>query len=1416
MFLQNLGILELLGLFSAASALVVALYLFDRSRRKLVVSSLRFWIAAQQPPEKRHRRRIQQPWSLLLQLLGILLLLLAAAQLKWGSRESSLRDHVLLLDTSAWMGARTGQGTLMDEARKSALAYVRSLPAADRVMLVRADAFPAPVTGMEANHSVVESAIRSSQPGSAALDLPQAMAFAQRIQGLGAQGEGEIVYAGAGRARQPGAASEVRNLRVLPVDEALENCGLREIGLRRAPNDANLWEIFVAVRNYGRRPRTVTLALQFGNAPAGSRRLTLAPGTEQNATFAYRTHAAGWLEARLLTQDAFPQDDRALLELPSQTPLRVAVYSREPDRIRPVLNANPRVAASYLAPSAWREKPDADVVIIDGFRPPKPPELPAIWIDPPADGSPVRVRSRVENQQLSRWRSEHTLGSGLHTEDLKLDSASVFEAGPADILIAEVDKGPVILARPGAHKLVVMGFDPLRSTMRYELATPLLFANILRWISPEVFRRWELAAGSTGTQTVTLDAETAAADIKVLDEKQQPLPFALHGRTVRFFSGTPGTVRVVTPEDEVVRSLTLPDVPETRWQAPKSARRGVPKTWPAGAYSRDLWRFLALLGGLVLFAEWWIYGRARTLAFTRRWPLALKALSLLAILVALFEPAMRIAETKMAVGLLVDTSASVPAADLAREASLSAALQSAKGRHALRIIPFARSIRELDGGESVQPMKFVQTAGEAGRGTDLEAALREGLAALPAGLVPRLVLISDGRENHGSVTRAAWQARQLGIPIDTYALPGRPQPRLALDSATVPAVAFTGERFPIDLVMHSPQATTAAIELTAEGKQLGSSSVALVEGENRFRVHAALGMPGAFDLSGRISAPELGEVRFSQAVSLRRPKVLFVSEDPAGTEKHLLQMLDAARFEVERGSAITRANLSDYQIVVLNNWDLEAIPAARKTQLQEYVKQGGGLLVIGGENNRYVEKKKGVEDDLEKALPAKLAPPRSPEGTCVVLIVDKSSSMEGKKVELARLAAIGVIDNLRPIDSVGVLIFDNSFQWAVPIRKAEDKSLIKRLVSGITPDGGTQIAPALSEAYRRILPNKATFKHIVLLTDGISEEGDSVTLSREAALQNVTISTVGLGQDVNRAFLERVALNARGKAYFLTDPAGLEQILLKDVKEHTGSTAIEKPFQPEVLRKAEILEGVAIETAPALKGYVKFTAKPTAETILQVDKKDPLLSRWQYGLGRAVVFASDAKSRWAEAWVSWPGFDRLWANIFRDLLPHAQAGETAVDYDRAKGELIIEYRLAPQVEEPAAIPGIFAIGPDGFQSPVDVKKIAAGAYRGSVAIGGRTGLFRIRPLSESQVFPEVGYYRPEEELLEHGSDEFLLREVAAFTGGHFQPAAAQVFDAGRRSIPAMLRLWPGLLGLAILLSLAELILRKWPGLMRRD
>ena len=82
MYLLNLSLAQFLAVFGSVAAISVALYLLDRSRRRQVGSTLRFWVAATQPVAAARRRHLQQPWSLALQLLGMALLLLAIAQLR--------------------------------------------------------------------------------------------------------------------------------------------------------------------------------------------------------------------------------------------------------------------------------------------------------------------------------------------------------------------------------------------------------------------------------------------------------------------------------------------------------------------------------------------------------------------------------------------------------------------------------------------------------------------------------------------------------------------------------------------------------------------------------------------------------------------------------------------------------------------------------------------------------------------------------------------------------------------------------------------------------------------------------------------------------------------------------------------------------------------------------------------------------------------------------------------------------------------------------------------------------------------------------------------------------------------------------------------------------------------------------------
>jgi hypothetical protein len=394
---------------------------------------------------------------------------------------------------------------------------------------------------------------------------------------------------------------------------------LRRVGLRRSAADPDLWQIYVSARNYGAQTRQVTFAIDFGppgragRVPAGTRQVTLAAGAEKETSFEYRTRAAGILGVTLSPRDAFPGDDRAQLELPSQPSLAVTVYSSEPDLLRPVLSATPRVTAVYRKPEEYRPD-DRGLVILDRFVPASRPAADSIWIDPPASGSPIPARRAVEQAAFRGWTTGHPVSAGLRAKDFKLDKATVFEAPPADA-IGNVDEGPVIVARNASPKVVAFGFHPALSAMRYELTAPLLFANLLRWISPEIFRRWEINGGSVGAVRLAMDADIPAEQIKVTAEDGSALPFTLRDRTLEFFAGRPGSARVLAGDREYVYSLTLPQLWDTKWEPPADAGKGIPRFTAGVDPASDLWPWLAGFGALGLAVEWLLYGRFRRSRF---------------------------------------------------------------------------------------------------------------------------------------------------------------------------------------------------------------------------------------------------------------------------------------------------------------------------------------------------------------------------------------------------------------------------------------------------------------------------------------------------------------------------------------------------------------------------------------------------------------------------------------------------------------------------------------------------------------------------------------------------------------------------------------------------------------------------------
>jgi von Willebrand factor type A domain/Aerotolerance regulator N-terminal len=621
MFFLNLTAGEFLALLGGLGGIITALYLLDRTKRKKVVSTLRFWVPAFSAEEQHKKKRMRDPWSLVLQLVSLLLLLLAIAQLQWGTREHRGRDQVVLLDTSSWAGAKGSGGSVLDLEKRMAKQYFGRLAAQDRVMLVRVDALATPVTPFTSDRTQLRTALNESVPGYSALNIEQALSFARHAQSWSGGEQGEIIYIGPKLVADGDAGLQTpRNLRTIAVPFVRENCGIRRIGVKRGDEDANSWEATITLKNYGSQPRTVHLRVAFAGTGFLPRVFRLNPGEESGAEYSFSTFTAGQLTAEMTPADNLSSDDRAALELPRSSALRVAVYTKRPDALGPLLEANHRLNIKFFSPLEYIARPAADIMLLDQMTPPREPQIPSLWIEPPKEGSPLPVRAVVNGAVIKSWRSDAALGAGLHAKAADIPVAEVFQAFDGDVPVGSLAEGPTVVARPSTDrrpKLAVMGFDPLSGQLRFEVTTPLLFANLLRWLSPEPFKTVDATAGRVGPASVMLDASERADRIRVTNERGFAVPFTVREHNVQLFASRPSIIHVTSDDRERLVSLTLPDVAELEWKPAANSASGLPAPAQFGRGATDVWRWLAVIAGLGLFIEWMLFGQRRLLAWRK-------------------------------------------------------------------------------------------------------------------------------------------------------------------------------------------------------------------------------------------------------------------------------------------------------------------------------------------------------------------------------------------------------------------------------------------------------------------------------------------------------------------------------------------------------------------------------------------------------------------------------------------------------------------------------------------------------------------------------------------------------------------------------------------------------------------------------
>ncbi len=832
--------------------------------------------------------------------------------------------------------------------------------------------------------------------------------------------------------------------------------------------------------------------------------------------------------------------------------------------------------------------------------------------------------------------------------------------------------------------------------------------------------------------------------------------------------------------------------------------------------------------------------------------------------------------------LLVDQSASLGTAG-------QAALRAEAGRLAQESPSHTELVYFAQRPLVVPPFTSPASAEEVGgRLTNLAAALRTGVKLLN-GQPGRLLLLSDGLANEGDTSQALREVAQAGLPVDVLLVDeptlqewrGGPN-EVRLVKLSVPPVLRQGETFVIEVTIHTQLPVSANLRLRQGQTTLAEDAVSLEAGPNVFTYQAKADPLGPQVIEAAVAAPENADnetinnrlAAFTQVYP--PPRLLVVSEERSPAGRFIMQ-LRRAGYSVERLSPAelpTRlSELEPYAGMVLADVSARALTLEQMIAVQEFVRSlGRGLLVTAGRNSFSLG---NYEDTpLADLLPVTLEPPPREERppVALLLIIDHSGSMLERstpvtKLAMAKEAAIRATNILGPQDLIGVLMFDNLYEWVIPFQKVSDGAAllnIQQRIAQIPGGGGTRILQALQIGLPALAEQETAnnARHAVLLTDGKSFDGiegpsayDEVV---DAAVEaNITLSTIAIGEEADQELLAHLAERGRGRYHFAPTPEELPELTIAESDILRSNAIQEGEFQPTVFAPHPILRGLLsapantpqnqAEQLPTLKGYLAQTPKPRAEIALQVGPGDPLLSVWGYGLGRVAAWTSETSGEWAGAWQEWAEASRFWGQVIGYTLPEPGLGllqlQAQVSPD---GVATLTAEGLTATDQPVDLARTEAIltTPGGREIPLTLRQVAPGRYQQRLRLPD-PGVYQLAATqnrgAEDAQTATIGFEMPypaEFALPAEGTGPALLQQIAQASGGRtfglgealqVTGCALQVEGCEPQNNPTPtdttsqplnlqslisnlkkpIELWPWLLAAALILWPLEIAWRRW-------
>lgn len=670
--------------------------------------------------------------------------------------------------------------------------------------------------------------------------------------------------------------------------------------------------------------------------------------------------------------------------------------------------------------------------------------------------------------------------------------------------------------------------------------------------------------------------------------------------------------------------------------------------------------------------------------------------------------------------------------------------------------------------------------------TNLEQALSMSSAVIKEDVQGRIVLISDGVQTEGSLSRTLSDLKARGVAVDVLPIDYTYNNEVWLERLDLPAAVKLGETYEAAMVLSSLSDGEGNLVLRENGNVIAQQQVKYKAGKNRFTVPLTLRSAGYYEYTATIEVPKTEDSLAQNNTVLNyifvegEGKVLLV-KDTVGDKRDWDRLEKAIRegeraVEIINGSDMPRdaASLMPYDAIIFCNVPHDEFDAQQLQAVRDAVYNlGAGFLMTGGPQSfgpggyhRTV---------IEEILPVSMDISQKkvlPKGALAIILHTcefPEGNTWGKRITKQAIKVLGAQDE------VGVLAYtEKGEEWLFQLTPAAKYEELVPLINGASIGDMPGFQNPMQMGLNGLKKSDAATRHMIIISDG-DPPPPTPQLIQEFLDAQISVSMVAIfphgGLDISK--MQGIAEVTGGRYYFPEDPNQLPAIFIKESKTLKRSLLQNKTFVPSIGFPSPVIKG--LEGMPELKGYVITTAKghpamqilngpPDAE---ESDALDPVLSIWQHGLGKSAAFTSDFSTNWGQNWQNWDRFQPFVKQLMTDISRVKKDGHLRMSTHTSGGEAVVVVEDFHPEEQFLELHAKLS-GPNQKTENVTLKQVGPRRYQGTVPLWGH-GRYHAIAQGTGGDRKDMAFggfivsYSPE--YLRFRSNRQQLQEIADRTGG---------------------------------------------------